>query len=82
MVYRHMKVSKSELKPKLFSYLRKVSESGRELIITEHGRPVLKVIPIQDADSDPLVPLRGAVTHYEDPLEPAGVVWKAAEPPE
>ena len=45
-----MKVSKSELKPKLFGYLRKVSETGRELVITEHGKPVLKIIPISESE--------------------------------
>jgi prevent-host-death family protein len=77
-----MKISKSELKPKLFSYLRKVSETGRELIITERGRPVLKVVPIAEEESDPLSVLRGTVKHYEDPLEPTGALWKAAEPSE
>lgn len=74
-----MKVTKSELKPRLFQYLREVSRTGRELIITEHGKPVLKVVPIPESDTDPLAVLKGAVEHYEDPLEPVGVVWKAAE---
>lgn len=74
-----MKVSKSELKPRLFSYLRKVSETGRELLITEHGRPVLKVIPVEESEADPLASLKGMVERFDDPLEPVGVLWKAAE---
>ena len=74
-----MKVSKSELKPKLFSYLKKVSETGKELIITDHGKPVLKVIPISEDEADPLLSLRGMITRYDEPLEPVGVSWKAAE---
>jgi prevent-host-death family protein len=77
-----MKVSKSELKPKLFSYLRKVSETGKELVITEHGKPVLKIIPVTESDEDPLSSLIGMVDHYDEPLEPVGVLWKAAEPRE
>lgn len=77
-----MKVSKSELKPKLFGYLRKVSETGRELVITEHGKPVLKIIPISESEEDPLSRLRGMVERYEEPTETVGVVWKAAEPKE
>lgn len=75
-----MKISKSELKPKLFSYLRKVSESGRELVITERGIPVLKIVPISESEEDPLSALRGTVERYEDPFESVGVLWKAAEP--
>lgn len=77
-----MKVSKSELKPRLFSYLRKVSETGKELVITEHGKPVLKITPILERDQDPLVILRGTIERYDDPEEPVGVLWKAAEPDE
>ena len=74
-----MKVSKSELKPKLFAYLKRVSESGKELIITDHGKPVLKIVPISAEEESPLHKLRGMITKYEDPFEPVGVVWKAAE---
>jgi prevent-host-death family protein len=74
-----MKVSKSQLKPKLFSYLRRVTETGRELVVTERGKPVLKIIPIAESESDPLEQLKGMVERYEDPLEPVGVVWQAAE---
>ena len=74
-----MKVSKSELKPKLFAYLKRVSESGKELIITDHGKPVLKIVPISEHEENPMASLRGMVEWYDDPLEPVGVVWKAAE---
>jgi prevent-host-death family protein len=74
-----MKISKSDLKPKLFSYLRKVSETGRELVITEHGKPVLKIIPISESEEDPLAVLKGMVDRYDKPLESVGVIWKAAE---
>lgn len=74
-----MKISKSNLKPKLFSYLRKVSETGRELVITEHGKPVLKIVPISESEEDPLASLRGMVDRYDKPVESVGVLWKAAE---
>jgi prevent-host-death family protein len=74
-----MKISKSDLKPKLFSYLRKVSETGRALVITEHGKPVLKIVPISESEEDPLAVLRGMVDRYDKPLESIGVLWKAAE---
>jgi prevent-host-death family protein len=77
-----MKISKSELKPRLFSYLRKVTETGKELVITERGKPVLKIIPISDSERDPLSALRGMVQRYDDPLAPVGILWKAAEPKE
>lgn len=74
-----MKVSKSELKPKLFSYLRKVARTGKPLVITERGRPVLKIVPVGQEELDPIGSLRGMVEAYGEPLEPLNVVWKAAE---
>jgi prevent-host-death family protein len=74
-----MKVSKSELKPKLFEYLKRVSETGKELIITDHGKPVLKIVSIAESEGNPLASLRGSLLWYNDPFEPVDVVWEAAE---
>jgi len=74
-----MKISKSQLKPKLFSYLREVARTGKALVITERGRPVLKIVPVGDEELDPIGSLRGLVEAYRAPLEPLGAVWKAAE---
>ncbi len=71
-------VSKSELKPKLLAYLRRVEETGEELVITDRGRPVAKIIPYRSADPDPLASLRGTVVRYEAPTEPvAAEDWEA-----
>ena len=74
-----MKTSKAVLKLNLFSYLRKVSETGRELNITEHGKPVLKIIPFLEEDIGPLSVLKGMVERYDEPLEPVSVSWEAAQ---
>jgi hypothetical protein len=39
------KVSKSVLKAKMFKYFRGLEEQGGELIVTESGKPVLKILP-------------------------------------
>lgn len=38
-------VSKSQFKPKALEYFRSVETTGKELVITDHGRPVLRIIP-------------------------------------
>ena len=38
-------VSKSQFKPRSLEYFRLIEESGETLIITDRGRPVLKVMP-------------------------------------
>lgn len=65
-----MQVSKSAFKPKALAYFRSVQQTGEELIITDHGKPVLKVIPfVEDIDAA-LASLRGSVVSYVDPTEP------------
>ena len=40
------RVSKSELKAKMFEHFRYVESSGEELIVTDYGVPVLKIVPL------------------------------------
>lgn len=65
-------VSKSQFKPHALEYLRKIEQTGEELIITDHGRPVLKVIPFVIDPEESFRGLRNTVLHYADPLAPAG----------
>lgn len=63
-------ISKSRFKPHALKYFRKIEETGQELIITDHGKPVIKIIPYQHEPQDILEELRNSVEFYEDPLEP------------
>lgn len=64
-------VSKSEFKPKALAYLREVERTGETLIVTDHGRPVVRIEPHAPAE-DVLARLRGCVLRYEAPTEPVG----------
>ena len=68
-----IKVSKSIFKPHALEYFRKIEETGEEIIITDHGHPVLKVVPYSEKPSDILKILRGSVLKYKNPTEPGGV---------
>ena len=65
-------ISKSQFKPKALEHFRKIQESGQELVITEHGKPVLKIVPYVEDPEAALRALRGTVVAYRDPLEPVG----------
>lgn len=66
-------VSKSEFKPKALHYFRIVEQSGKELIITDHGKPVLKIIPYKDQTDEMIKRLRNTAKHYVDPTQPVGL---------
>lgn len=71
-------ISKSRFKPHALKYFRKIEETGQELIITDHGKPVIKIVPYRHEPQDVLEELRNSVEFYEDPLEPvAEDDWEA-----
>ena len=67
------RVSKSQFKPRTLEYFRQVEQSGEALIITDHGHPVLKVIPYSAEPSDVLNALRNSVRKYDRPMDPVGL---------
>ena len=40
-------ISKSKLKAKMLEIFRQLEASDKELIVTDHGKPVLKIVPIK-----------------------------------
>lgn len=69
-------VTKSQFKPHALEYFRKIQATGEEVIITDHGKPVLKVVPYVDRPGDALKSLRGSVLKYDEPTKPTGVKWE------
>ena len=66
-------ISKSSFKARALEYFREVESTGKELIITDHGKPVLKIVPYSQDPAATLRSLRGSVVRYTDPLEPVGL---------
>lgn len=54
-------VSKSRFKPRALEYFRQVERDGKGLVITHHGKPVLKIVPYSDDPKDALNDLRHSV---------------------
>ena len=63
-------VSKSRFKPQALKYFRQIEQTGKELIITDHGKPTLKIVPYNDNPMDTLKSLRNTVVEYKEPMEP------------
>jgi prevent-host-death family protein len=45
-----MKAGVAELKAKLSRYLERV-KAGQEVLVTDHGRPVAKLVPVAEAEA-------------------------------
>lgn len=73
-------ISKSEFKPHALRYFREVQASGQEIVITDRGIPVLKIVPFRPESHKTLEELRGSVLRYDAPTEPVGMEdWEALE---
>ena len=65
-------ISKSTFKPKSLEFFRHIQETGEEIIITDYGKPVLKIVPYFDDGEAILASLKNSIISYENPLEPVG----------
>jgi prevent-host-death family protein len=70
-------VSKGVLKAKMLEYLRRVEETGIELIVTDNNRPVVRIVPIRTTvpAAELFADVRGRVVYKEDILRPTGDEW-------
>jgi prevent-host-death family protein len=72
------KVSKSQFKARALQYFRAVEKSRKAVVITDRGKPVLKIVPYAEDPDEALKELRGSLVKYEDPFKPVGEAdWEA-----
>ena len=71
-------ISKSKLKAKMLAIFRELEASGEELIVTDHDKPVLKIVPIRQENTvaELFAGLQGQVTYLEDINQPTLPEWE------
>ncbi|MCU0649323.1 MAG: type II toxin-antitoxin system prevent-host-death family antitoxin [Gemmatimonadaceae bacterium] len=70
-------VSKTELEAKLFEYLREVETSGDEVVVTDGGVPVARIVPVCNGLSvdEAFADLRGRLQWTRDLDGPTVDEW-------
>jgi prevent-host-death family protein len=70
-------ISKSQLKARMLEVFRRLEETGEELIVTDHNRPVLRIVPIRGRTpaSEMFADVRGRVAYSGNILEPTIEEW-------
>lgn len=66
-------VSKSKFKPRSLEYFRNIEKNDEELVITDHKRPVLKIVPFKPELEEAMRLLRSSVKRFDRPTEPVGI---------
>ena len=71
-------ISKSKLKAKMLEIFRNLEASGEELIVTDHGKPVLKIMPVKQENTvaELFSGLQGKVSYAEDINQPTQAALK------
>ena len=63
-------VSKSRFKAQALELFREVERTGKPVIITDRGKPVLRLVPYQDDPESAVRVLRDTVVKYNAPTKP------------
>jgi antitoxin (DNA-binding transcriptional repressor) of toxin-antitoxin stability system len=54
-------ISKSQFKPRALQYFREIEKTGKTLVISDRGKPVLKIVPYVENPEEALKALRNTV---------------------
>ena len=65
------RIAAGAFKARCLDLMDRVRETGAEYVITKHGRPVAKLVPVVEAVRQPLFgSMKGTVLAYERPFDP------------
>ena len=70
-------ISKSKLKAHMLAIFRQLEAEGQELIVTDQGKPVLKIIPLKPKNkvAELFGEYQGKVVYLEDINQPTLTEW-------
>lgn len=71
------KVTASELKTETARILAQVEQTRAAVTITKRGRPIAKLVPVDEAPASLFGIAKGCVTVLGDVVEPIDVTWEA-----
>lgn len=70
-------ISKSKFKSKLLEFLRLVESEGEEIIVTDRGKPVVRISKYGDSPTTEELfgHMRGKIKYFEDLTAPTTEEW-------
>ena len=77
MVIKEPVVPAGQFKAKCLAILDEVNESRRSVVVTKHGKPVARIVPVETEGAS--TSLRGSILHEDDIVAPLHDVWGTDE---
>lgn len=75
-----MEIKAAEFKAKCLELMDRVAESHEEIVITKRGKPIAKLVPVEQKPWRPLFgSMAGTVETLGDIISPLDVKWEANE---
>ncbi len=72
-----VRIPAAEFKAHCLELMDRVSERRQELIITKHGRPVAKLVPVEEEEAPVFGYMKNTVVSYGDLISPVKEDWEA-----
>lgn len=72
-----MELPATEFKAKCLAYLDQVQRTRAEIVLTKHGRPVAKLVPVEEGAQEVFGRLAGTVQIHGDIVHPLDEIWEA-----
>jgi prevent-host-death family protein len=76
----HRTVPAAAFKAQCLGLMDEVQRSGEEIVITKHGRPVARLVPVEDAMPSAYGALRGTTRSVGDIIGPDPELWGGTDP--
>jgi prevent-host-death family protein len=75
-----MEIKAAEFKAKCLELMDRVAEGHEEIVITKRGKPIAKLVPVEDKPMRPLFGyMAGTIEIVGDIVSPLDVKWEADE---
>lgn len=69
-----------QFKTHCLKLMDEIAERGGEIVITKHGKPVAKLVPVDDEIPDGRGSMRGTVIYHDDDIvSPDHEAWKLSD---
>ena len=74
-------VGSAEFKARCLELVDRVKESRTEFVVTRHGRPVARLVPMDPVEPASLIgSMANSVLSYDSPYEPVPATWAVDQP--
>lgn len=77
MKKKAIQIAAGEFKAKCLRLMDEVQQSKTPLVVTKHGKPVVTVLPFDEARPFPFGYMKGRISIHGDIVGPTGERWDA-----